>query len=93
MSNNKFKLALALDNVSTIKEIESLVDQTSDSIGVYKVGLELFTRFGAAVLSVVKKTDRVSKTCCGIAEKENLLVGCSISGECCFNQICFHRRR
>jgi orotidine-5'-phosphate decarboxylase len=57
MKKNKFKLALALDNVSTIKEIETLVDQTSDSIGVYKVGLELFTRFGAAVLSVVKKTD------------------------------------
>lgn len=57
MVKNKFKLALALDNVSTIKEIETLVDQTSESIGVYKIGLEQFTRFGATVLSVVKKTD------------------------------------
>lgn len=57
MNSNKFKLALALDNVSTIKEIEDLVDQTSESIGVYKVGLELFTRFGAPVLSVVRKAD------------------------------------
>jgi orotidine-5'-phosphate decarboxylase len=57
MNRNKFKLALALDNVSTIKEIEDLVHQTSESIGVYKVGLEQFTRFGAPVLSVVRKTD------------------------------------
>ncbi len=57
MNNNKFKLALALDNVSTIKEIEDLVNQTSESIGVYKVGLEQFTRFGAPVLSVVRNVD------------------------------------
>jgi orotidine-5'-phosphate decarboxylase len=57
MNKNKFKLALALDNVSTIKEIEDLVNQTSESIGVYKIGLEQFTRFGAPVLSVVRKTD------------------------------------
>lgn len=57
MEKNKFKLALALDNVTTLKEIENLVDQTFESIGVYKVGLEQFTRFGPSVLSVVRKAD------------------------------------
>jgi orotidine-5'-phosphate decarboxylase len=57
MEKNKFKIALALDNVSTIKEIENLVHQTSESVGVYKIGLEQFTRFGASVLSVVKNVD------------------------------------
>ncbi|HEX2956260.1 MAG TPA: orotidine-5'-phosphate decarboxylase [Chitinispirillaceae bacterium] len=57
MNKNKFKLALALDNVSTIKEIQDLVHQTSESIGVYKIGLEQFTRFGAPVLSVVRNVD------------------------------------
>jgi orotidine-5'-phosphate decarboxylase len=54
MSKNKNKLALALDNVTSLREIESLIEQTSDSIGVYKVGLEQFTRHGPEVLSAIK---------------------------------------
>ena len=54
MNKNKNKIALALDNVSSLGEIRSLIEQTSDSIGVYKVGLEQFTRHGPEVLSVIK---------------------------------------
>ncbi|MBN1129435.1 MAG: orotidine 5'-phosphate decarboxylase, partial [Chitinispirillaceae bacterium] len=51
-------LALALDNVSTLSSLRMLVDQTAPSIGVFKIGLELFTRFGPPVLDVVRNADR-----------------------------------
>jgi orotidine-5'-phosphate decarboxylase len=50
--------ALALDNVSTLQEIEKLVQVTAPSIGYFKVGLEQFTRFGQPVLDIVRKSGR-----------------------------------
>jgi orotidine-5'-phosphate decarboxylase len=52
------KIALALDNVSSIEEIEKLIEVTHPWVGVYKVGLELFTRFGPPVLETIRKRDR-----------------------------------
>jgi orotidine-5'-phosphate decarboxylase len=51
-------LALALDNVSSLEELETLVITTTPSIGVYKIGLEQFTRFGPPVLDVVRNAGR-----------------------------------
>lgn len=51
---SKNNLALALDNVNEISDIELLVDQTLDSIGVYKIGFEQFIRFGPSVVKSVQ---------------------------------------
>ncbi|NLE01757.1 MAG: orotidine-5'-phosphate decarboxylase [Fibrobacter sp.] len=58
MEKNTDKIALALDNVSSIGEIEKLIDSTREYIGVYKIGLEQFTRFGPSVLESVRKRER-----------------------------------
>jgi orotidine-5'-phosphate decarboxylase len=47
-------LALALDNIASLENLESLVKSTTSFIGVYKIGLEQFTRFGPLVLDVVR---------------------------------------
>ena len=51
-------IALALDNINEIDDLKALISKTSDSVGVYKLGLEQFTRFGPAVLDVVRSADR-----------------------------------
>jgi orotidine-5'-phosphate decarboxylase len=51
-------IALALDNVSSVREIQALVTQTTPFIGVFKIGLEQFTRFGPPILDVVRPTGR-----------------------------------
>jgi orotidine-5'-phosphate decarboxylase len=51
-------LSLALDNVSSMHALSSLIHATAPSIGVYKVGLEQFTRFGPPVLDLVRKANR-----------------------------------
>ena len=51
---NKNKLALALDNIASLNEIKKLIELTADSIGIYKVGLEQFTRFGPEVIKATK---------------------------------------
>jgi orotidine-5'-phosphate decarboxylase len=51
-------LALALDNCSQADAIAGLVRETSAHIGVYKIGLEQFTRFGPAIINEVKKAGR-----------------------------------
>lgn len=58
MNNRIDRLALALDNVSSLDDIHNLVDQTAPSIGVFKIGLEQFTRFGPPVLDVVRMAGR-----------------------------------
>lgn len=58
MENSRNKLALALDNVSSREEIEKLIKSTSQWIGVYKIGLEQFTRFGPSILELVRNEDR-----------------------------------
>jgi orotidine-5'-phosphate decarboxylase len=52
------RLALPLDNVSSLNEIQKLIKQTAPSIGVFKIGLEQFTRFGPPVLDVVRRSGR-----------------------------------
>jgi orotidine-5'-phosphate decarboxylase len=51
-------LALALDNVSTLSGLAELISATAPSIGTFKIGLELFTRFGPPILDVIRKADR-----------------------------------
>lgn len=58
MEKNIEKLALALDNVSSGDELRRLVKSTRKSVGVYKIGLEQFTRFGPSVLEIVRNEDR-----------------------------------
>jgi orotidine-5'-phosphate decarboxylase len=52
------KIALALDNVNDLRDIQSLIDCTKQWIGVYKVGLEQFVRFGPPVLELVRNAGR-----------------------------------
>jgi orotidine-5'-phosphate decarboxylase len=51
-------LALAIDNVSSLSSIQALVEKTAPSIGVFKIGLEQFTRFGPPVIDVVRQAGR-----------------------------------
>jgi len=52
------RLALALDNVSSLSALTHLIKATAPSIGVFKIGLELFTRFGPPVCDVVREAER-----------------------------------
>jgi len=58
MKNLSEKIALALDNVSSIEEIERLINSTHQYVGVYKIGLEQFTRFGPSVLECIRLKER-----------------------------------
>jgi orotidine-5'-phosphate decarboxylase len=51
-------LALALDNISSLQALSTLIFTTAPWIGVFKIGLEQFTRFGPPVLDLVRKADR-----------------------------------
>jgi orotidine-5'-phosphate decarboxylase len=51
-------LALAIDNTSSLSSIKTVIKQTAPSIGVFKIGLEQFTRFGPPVLDVVRNAGR-----------------------------------
>ncbi|MBD3315709.1 MAG: orotidine-5'-phosphate decarboxylase [Chitinivibrionales bacterium] len=55
--NAKNHLALALDNVETADDLAGLVESTKDSVGVFKIGLEQFIRFGPAILDTVRRPD------------------------------------
>lgn len=50
-------LALALDNVSEKNQIENLVNTLSDYIGIFKIGLEQYIRFGPEIIELVRKKD------------------------------------
>ncbi len=50
--------ALALDNRSSLEAIRRLIVETAPFIGVFKVGLEQFTRFGTSLLDVVRTAGR-----------------------------------
>jgi orotidine-5'-phosphate decarboxylase len=52
------RLALALDNVSSLHALSTLILATAPSIGVFKIGLELFTRFGPPICDVIRDTKR-----------------------------------
>lgn len=51
-------LALALDNLQTPEEVRLLVAQTKKYFGTFKVGLELYTRFGPSILETVFESGR-----------------------------------
>ncbi len=51
-------IALALDNVKKPEELKNLICKTKNHIGVYKLGLEQFTRFGPSVLDMVNDSGR-----------------------------------
>jgi orotidine-5'-phosphate decarboxylase len=52
------KIALALDNESDLSKIKSLITATMPWVGVYKIGLEQFIRFGPPVLETIRTTGR-----------------------------------
>ena len=54
MKNSRDYLALALDNINDPTGLKELILKTSESIGVYKLGLEQFTRFGPSILETVR---------------------------------------
>jgi orotidine-5'-phosphate decarboxylase len=58
MKNARDYIALALDNMSDIGALETLIRATSESVGVYKLGLEQFTRFGPEALDLVRAAGR-----------------------------------
>lgn len=49
-------LALALDNVASLDDIRKLIGATRGHIGIFKVGLEQFTRFGLDSLKPAKES-------------------------------------
>jgi orotidine-5'-phosphate decarboxylase len=51
-------LCLALDNLKTPADVQSLVASTSSYFGTFKVGMELFTRYGPSILDPVFKSGR-----------------------------------
>ncbi len=50
--------ALALDNRSSLEALQRLIEETSPCIGVFKIGLEQFTRFGSPLLDIVRAAGR-----------------------------------
>lgn len=52
------RLVLALDNVHSLSALSSLILATAPSIGIFKIGLELFIRFGPPIGNVVRDTKR-----------------------------------
>ena len=51
----KNNIALALDNNDDLNSLTNLINQTAESVGVYKVGLEQFIRFGDKLFEVIRK--------------------------------------
>jgi len=54
MKETKDFIALALDNTDDIAALKTLILKTRGSVGVYKFGLEQFTRFGPKALDLAK---------------------------------------
>lgn len=54
---SKNNIALALDNNDDLQAITQLINQTSQSVGVYKVGLEQFIRFGDKLFEPIRKNN------------------------------------
>lgn len=47
-------LALALDNCESSGRLAELIEQTKEHVGVFKVGLEQYVRFGPTILDAVR---------------------------------------
>jgi len=56
--NAKDLIALALDNADDTGALKGLIADTAEYVGVYKLGLEQFTRFGPKVLDLIRDVDR-----------------------------------
>lgn len=52
------RIAVAIDNVVTKRDIENIIIDTHEYIGIYKIGFEQFIRFGPQILEVIKKYDK-----------------------------------
>jgi len=55
----KPKLCLPLDGLQTIDEVRSRVEELGPHVDMFKIGKELFTRFGPEVVKIVKKHGEV----------------------------------
>lgn len=55
---NEDYLCLAVDNISEKKEIDNLIQNTSNYFGTYKIGFEQFIRFGPDIIEMVKMAER-----------------------------------
>jgi len=51
----KNNISLALDNDDDLNSLTNLINQTAESVGVYKVGLEQFIRFGDKLFEPIRK--------------------------------------
>lgn len=51
-------LVLALDNLQSPAEVKSLISETKHCFGTFKVGLELYTRFGPSILEYIFESGR-----------------------------------
>lgn len=51
------KVCLALDNLHSFDEVKSCIQELSPVVGMFKIGKELFTRFGPRVVEVVYDSD------------------------------------
>jgi len=54
----KDRIALALDNIYDADALRALIADTAEHVGVYKLGLEQFTRFGPKALDFVREAER-----------------------------------
>jgi orotidine-5'-phosphate decarboxylase len=58
MKNPSDYIAIALDNLEELGQITNLIHQTKPFCATYKVGLELFTRYGPSILDYIRNADR-----------------------------------
>ena len=50
------KICLPLDGLRTIEEVKNRIEELSEHVGMFKIGKELFTRFGPKVIGLVKES-------------------------------------
>jgi orotidine-5'-phosphate decarboxylase len=48
------KVCLPLDGLNTLEEVKNRVEELSPVVGMFKIGKELFSRFGPEVVNIVK---------------------------------------
>jgi orotidine-5'-phosphate decarboxylase len=58
MKNPSDYIVIALDNLEELGHIKKLINQTKPFCTTYKVGLELFTRFGPLILDCIRGAER-----------------------------------
>ncbi|MBD3420291.1 MAG: orotidine-5'-phosphate decarboxylase [Chitinivibrionales bacterium] len=50
-------LCVALDNISDKTQLSALVNEIKEYVGVYKIGLEQFVRFGPPILDIIREVN------------------------------------